>query len=48
MRRPSEPLEHQQPVKKDKPKEQSAGLGSSRFRNPDFAEQREDYPDEDR
>ena len=48
MRRQSEPFEHQQPVKKEKPKESPIGSGSSRFRNPDFAEQREDYPDEDR
>ncbi|MBD8088639.1 hypothetical protein IFT48_01445 [Pseudomonas fluorescens] len=48
MRRQSEPLDHQQPVKQEKPIEQPVGLGSSRFRNPDFADQREDYPDDDR
>lgn len=47
MHRRSEPLDHQQPVKKPTQQDKVPGT-SSRFRNPDFAEQREDYPDEDR
>jgi len=48
MRRQTEPLDHQQPVKNDKPKEQPARRVSSRYGNPDYAEQREDYPEDDR
>lgn len=47
MRRPSPPMDHQQPAQRDKRNQQSSGA-NSRFRNRDWAEQREDYRDDDR
>lgn len=47
MPRQPEPLDHQQPVKQEKPKEHIPG-GSKRFRDTDYADRREDYPDDDR